>query len=282
MQHPDGQQWVREAGRRQIVNNSPVVSGRLVVFVLAALVLVVAGGLIWYKRQPQLKTLPFTLQTGTGLMYLVPAGPTLHGADNERAVVPAFYIDQTEVTNAQYARFCSKTGHPLPPGFPSDRPGYPAVNITISDATEFASWAGKRLPDPIEWEKAARGSRGGKYPWGDSADPSRANVSDNPKLPRELLPADSMPQYASPSRALHMVGNAAEFVRNSYPPDPASLERFRAILKPPPGQREPWFTIRGGSYRKTLAESAPWLAGLVPGRYSAPDIGFRCAKDPDR
>jgi formylglycine-generating enzyme required for sulfatase activity len=258
------------------------VSGRLVVLGLAVLVFIVAGGLIWYKRQPQTQTLPFTLQTSTGLMDLVPAGPTLYGPANERAVVPAFYIDQTEVTNADYVRFCQAAGHALPPGFPPDRPGYPVVNVTISDASAFAKWAGKRLPDPIEWEKAARGSRGGKYPWGDSPDPSRANVSDNQALLRQLLPADSMPQHASPSRALHMVGNVAEFVRNSYPPDAAAVEHFRQILKPPPDPREPWFTVRGGSYLKPLSASAPWIPAAAPARYYAADIGFRCAEDPER
>jgi formylglycine-generating enzyme required for sulfatase activity len=259
-----------------------MVSGRVVVAFVGAAVLAVVSGLIWYKRQPQLRTLPFTLQTDTGLMYLVPAGNVLHGPSDQRAVVPAFYIDQTEVTNEQYARFCRATAHPLPPGFPAGRGTLPVVNVTISDADAFAKWAGKRLPDAIEWEKAARGSRGGRYPWGDTADPARANVSDNPNVPRELLPADSMPQQASPSRALHMVGNAAEFVRNTYRPDAETIERFRRILKPPPEPREPWFTVRGGSYLRTLAESAPWIAVPVPGRYFAPDIGFRCAKDPPR
>jgi formylglycine-generating enzyme required for sulfatase activity len=264
------------------MESSRTVSGRLVVWIIAALVLVVAGGLIWYKRQPQLKTLPFTLQTPTGLMYLVPAGPVFHGPKDERAVVPAFYIDQTEVTNEQYARFCQAAGHELPPDFPSGEPALPVVNITISDADAYAKWAGKRLPDSIEWEKAARGSRGGKYPWGDAADPTRANVADNPNLPRQLLPADSMPQYASPSRALHMVGNVAEFVRNTYRPTAEDVRKFSGLLQALPKGREPWFTIRGGSYLRPLAESAPWIASPVPGRYRAADAGFRCAKDPPR
>jgi hypothetical protein len=102
---------------------------------------------------------------------------------------------------------------------------------------------------------------------------------DNPNLPRELLPADSMPQQASPSRALHMVGNAAEFVRNTYRPTPQDVDRFRSVQQAP---GESWFTIRGGSFRSTLSESAPWTGTGVPGRYRAPDVGFRCAKDPPR
>lgn len=253
-----------------VTNQPRTVSGRKVVAALAILVTCVAGGLILYKRRPQVQTLPFTLQTETGTMYLVPAGRTLHGPDNTQAVVPAFYIDQTEVRNEHYARFCRETGHPLPPDFPADKPEYPVVNVTIADATAYAKWAGKRLADPIEWEKAARGSRGGKYPWGDAAEPSRANVSDNPELQgKGPLPADSMPQHASPSRALHMVGNVAEYVR---------------IPVPPPDGRgnEPWYTTRGGSYLQTLAESAPWIPRATPMSYRSPAVGFRCAKDPPR
>lgn len=255
---------------RTVTYRPKTVSGRKVVAALAILAGSVVGGLVLYKQRPQMKTLPFVLKTDTGTMYLVPAGATLHGADNTPAVVPAFYIDQTEVTNGAYSRFCQETGHPLPPDFLSDRPGDPVVNVTIADATSFAKWAGKRLPDPIEWEKAARGSRGGKYPWGDAADPRRANVRDNPDLRGErALPADSMPQHASPSRALHMVGNVAEYVRIPVPPPDGS-------------GGEPWYTVRGGSFRRTLAESAPWIPLPVPMSYRAADVGFRCAKDPPR
>ncbi len=264
-------------------SSSRGLSGRLVTAVVGAVVLATAGGLIWYKRQPQLRTLPFTMQTDTGLMYLVPAGAVLQGPKDERSVVPAFYIDQTEVTNEAYRRFSTATGHPLPREFPADKPEFPVVNVNIVDATAFCKWAGKRLPDPIEWEKAARGSRGGKFPWGDSADPSRANVADNPVLKGAgLLPADSMPQHASPSRALHMVGNAAEFVRNTFVPNPEAVAHYRGVMTPPPGPHEPWYTVRGGSFRRTLTESAPWVPESVPVRWSAPDIGFRCAKDPGR
>jgi formylglycine-generating enzyme required for sulfatase activity len=253
------------------------VSGKLVVAIIGLLAIGTAAGLIWYKRQPQLRTLPFTLQTDTGTMYLVPSGTFRHGAGaGQEAAVPAFYIDQTEVTNEAYARFARATGRELPPGFPAAGPEYPVVNVTVTDAMEFCKWAGKRLPDAIEWEKAARGTRGHRFPWGDSDDVRRANVSDNTELrERGLLPADSMPQNAAPSRALHMAGNAAEFVRTLAAPDPDWSGTA-------PPANEPWFPVRGGSYRRPMTEASGWSSVAVPVRHRADDIGFRCAKDPSR
>ena len=241
------------------------IRGPIVVWVLAASVALVSIGLIWYKQRPQLRTLPFTLSTPTGKMYLVPSGAFFHGPDGkERAVVPSFYIDATEVTVEHFRRFCQATGHPQPPGLAAAKPEYPVVNVTVEDAEAFAKWAGKRLPDSLEWEKAARGTRGAQFPWGENAEVRRANVLGTTAVPyRGLLPADSMPQHASPARALHMAGNAAEWTRTSVREAP----------------RRPSFVVRGGSYLQSLDEARVWRERVVYGGERAPDIGFRCAKD---
>ncbi|HYO81738.1 MAG TPA: SUMF1/EgtB/PvdO family nonheme iron enzyme [Bryobacteraceae bacterium] len=244
------------------------VSGPLVAAFVVVLVLVASAGLIWYKRQPSLKTLPFTLDTGSGKMYLVPAGVFRHGPQaSETAVVPAFYIDATEVTVAQFRLFCEAARHSPPPGLDTSSPELPVVNVTVEDAAAFAKWAGKRLPDSLEWEKAARGTRGAAYPWGDTAEPRRANVLGSPAVSAQgLLPADSMPQHASPARALHMAGNAAEWTRTS---DPGHIDG-------------PAFHVRGGSFLQPLSAAAAWKVVATPGVRRAPDLGFRCAKDPPR
>jgi serine/threonine-protein kinase len=257
-------------------------SGRNLVIALLLIIAAVAGGLIWYNRPKSTAPLAVTLQTETGLMLLVDGGRFLHGPKKETAIVPPFYMDQTEVTNEAYARFCQNTNRPLPTGFPKDRVDYPVVNVTIADATAYARWAGKRLPDALEWEKAARGVEGKVFPWSDEPDPSRANVADNPKTSKGLVPADSMPEGASPFKLLHMAGNALEYVRNEITPSVEAVDRFSKILQPPPAINEPWYSIKGGSFALPLAAAVPWEWSAVPARFSGADIGFRCVKDPAR
>ena len=122
------------------------------------------------------KKLAETITAKSGEMVLVPAGHFLFGKEKTDAQTAAYYIDKTEVTNQAYAKFAKATGHPLPPDFPSDKPNYPVVNVTIDDAEAFAKWAGERLPSAREWEKAARGTDGRDFPWGNEADPSKANI----------------------------------------------------------------------------------------------------------
>jgi eukaryotic-like serine/threonine-protein kinase len=220
------------------------------------------------------------LSTPTGEMVLVPAGQFLAGKDKAPASLPDYYIDKTKVTTAAYGRFCREKGRPLPAGFPEDKPGLPAVSITFTDAQAFCGWAGKRLPTGLEWEKAARGTDGRAYPWGDQRDPQRANVADNPSLSEHVLaPVQSFTNGASPYGALQMAGNAFEFTDAMRPPSPGAISAFSKLLTPPPTAEEPWYEMRGGAYDIPLVENVTWEWGNVPARYKAPDIGFRCAKD---
>jgi eukaryotic-like serine/threonine-protein kinase len=193
---------------------------------------------------------------------------------------PAFYIDRTEVTNEAYARFCKERQRPLPPEFRQDRPDYPVVNITIVDAQEFGKWAQKRLPNRIEWEMAARGHDRHAYPWGDSHDPSFANVADNKRLSsHELMPVYSFKPGASPYGVMQMAGNAWEFVDELITPSAGAMQAFAKLITPPPTADEPWYTMCGGSFDIPLVQKLAVEWSAVPARHRAQNIGFRCAKD---
>lgn len=254
------------------------VNGKHLVAAMIAVIAVVAGGLMFQGRPKSNASLLPILRTETGDMVLIPAGRFLHGANRETAIVPGFYIDRTEVSNGAYRRFCKETGEPIPPQVADGPANFPVAGIEISGATAFAKWAGKRLPDAMEWEKAARGTDGRQYPWGSEADSKRANVSDDASN-AAAVPVDAFPEGASPFGVLNMIGNVAEFVRNDVVPNAEARSLYRELLKPPPGQGEPWFSVKGGSFKQRLAESLPWTWSPVPVRWKAANIGFRCVKD---
>jgi eukaryotic-like serine/threonine-protein kinase len=225
------------------------------------------------------KELPATLAMESGDMLLVATGAFLSGQEKTSTTLAAYYIDRTEVANAAYARFCAAKGRPLPPGFAADRPNDPIANVTFVDAQEFAKWAGKRLPTAMEWEKAARGPDGRSYPWGDEADSSRANVSDNKSAGRAVMSVNAFDSWPSPYRTINMTGNVWEFVDELKTPSEQAVKSLAQILKPPPTAAEPWYAIRGGAFDRPLAHGVVYEWMSIPARFSAPDIGFRCAKN---
>ena len=216
-----------------------------------------------------------------------------------RVSLDAFYIDRFEVMNKQFERFVRATGHrttaeregwawariqkdgkwqtdrvngaswraPSGPGStaPSD---HPVVQVSWEDAAAYCLWAGKRLPTEAEWEKAARGSDGRRYPWGETWDPSRANGN---MTVRTTTPVGSYPSGASPYGAYDMAGNVAEWVQDWFGPYDSSADRN------PTGPSAGRFrVIRGGSW-----SIDPWdlrsavRSGSVP-TYRSYNVGFRC------
>ena len=246
-------------------------------------VLILAGGYFAMRPKPSAPAgLAPIITTSTGVMVLVPAGDFEFGQDKQHDSLPAFYIDKTEVTNAAYQQFCNATGRPLPEKFPADQPNLPVVWVSIIDAHAFAQWAGKRLPTSREWEKAARGTDGRAFPWGNENDPSRANMKDPSRGSTESKGLQSVTDFqngASPFGALQMVGNAWEFVEGVVQPSQESIENFRHQMKDPPGPNEPWYTVRGGGFDVPFSPAVVWDSTTVPARWIAPNLGFRCAKD---
>jgi len=278
-----------EAPRAQSAQGSQSAPGAgwrwIAIAVAGVLILGVAGGVyVWMRRQQPLAP---AILTSTGAMVLVQGGPAKLGGDNTVTAVAAFYIDRTEVANREYRRFCRATHRQEPAGLAEGQADLPAVNVTFGDAKAFAAWAHKRLPTAMEWEKAARGGNGQKFPWGDEFRSDAANLLPERGAQGHLMPVASHLESASPCGALNMLGNVWEWVDTAASAPPASEFGGLPRLDPPLSASEPWYQIRGGSYAVHPADGPEaarflWDVTPFPARASANDIGFRCAIDADK
>ncbi len=154
------------------------------------------------------------------LMVYVPAGEFRMGRNGHALETPAhlvtlndFWLDQTEVTNAQY-RKCIDAGKCATSIYADDsrynRDAQPVAGISPDEADAYCRWAGARVPTEAEWEYAARGRAGHEYPWGDGWETRRANTNDGGA--GTLLPVGSYPDGVSWCGALDMAGNVWEWV----------------------------------------------------------------------
>lgn len=192
-----------------------------------------------------------------------------------------FYIDKTEVTNADYQKFIEATGHPAPTSWPNGRfePGkelFPVTGVTLADAEAYAKWAGKRLPTEEEWEVAAHGRTPTAFPWGNAFDPSRANVkASGLGVPVRV---GTYPAGASPFGVLDMTGNVWEWTASEAKLYPGSTEKPPTWDKPlAPGVKLQ--IIRGGACTEDTKRCTTTYRNWVPSDFSARELGFRCAKD---
>ena len=198
-----------------------------------------------------------------------------HESPRHRVHLDAFYIDRYEVTNAQYQRFVDATNRRKPaisdPAFAG--PTQPVVGVTWNDADAYCKWAGKRLPTEAEWEKAARGPEGRRYPWGDEWDERRAN--GNRRLTK-TTPVGSYPDGASPYGIHDMAGNVWEWVADWY--GSGTYERSGRTQNPTGPRTGDRKVLRGGSAfdGPEGLRSANRLAYLPTDQDG--NVGCRCAK----
>lgn len=192
-----------------------------------------------------------------------------------------FYIDKTEVTNADYLKFIKATGHPAPASWVGGRfePGkelFPVTGVTLSDAEAYARWAGKRLPTEEEWEAAAHGRTPTVFPWGNTFDPGRANVKAS-----DLGAPVRVGTYlagASPFGVLDMTGNVWEWTASEAKLYPGSQEKPPSWDKPlEPGVQLQ--IIRGGAFTEETKRCTTTYRNWVPSNFKARELGFRCAQD---
>ncbi|MBM3320033.1 MAG: SUMF1/EgtB/PvdO family nonheme iron enzyme, partial [Candidatus Eisenbacteria bacterium] len=137
------------------------------------------------------------------------------GAGDERPqhrlALEAFWIGKYPVTQALYRRFREETGSPAAGSLKTGRDDHPVVNVSWQDAVALCQWAGVQLPSEAEWEKAARGTDGRRYPWGNQWESGRCNVGTAGTSPVGNYPGDK-----SPYGCFDMAGNVSEWTRSLY------------------------------------------------------------------
>jgi formylglycine-generating enzyme required for sulfatase activity len=246
---PGGTPFPPREGGQGVRSDSPVLPQRLASLGYVAR----ANGTVEYILPP---------------LCTVPAGEFLMGSDpnkdsasygderpQHRVKLPAYQVARFPVTVAEYACFV-RTGHAEPKSPYNQltwkaqlegRPDHPVVNVAWPDAVAYAAWLAKqarrpwRLPSEAEWEKAARGTDGRIYPWGDAFDKSRCNTREGGR--GATTPVGSYPHGASPCGAKEMVGNAWEWTSSDFTGYPYTPDGGRET-SPNPGNK----VRRGGSW----------------------------------
>ena len=256
----------------------------LAIGVTAASILFVGVYAYWRSREAQLGTAG---KDGAPAV-IVPAGSFTMG-DNEdsprrEVYLSGFYIDKYEATVSRYAEFLKTTGGVKPPEqweeARLDSAGeLPVVGVDWHDADAYCRWAGKRLPSEAEWEKAARGVDGRRYPWGnDEAVSGRANFgksSSESAYQGGLLAVSGREAGQSPYGAQDLAGNASEWVADWY------AEGFaRGDVRNPKGPASgAGKVIRGGGWYDPPDRLKSSRRMYASPENRADDLGFRCASD---
>jgi formylglycine-generating enzyme required for sulfatase activity len=205
----------------------------------------------------------------------VAAGPFLFGERKEpRDVAQPYEISQFPITNAQYKRFLdANPDYPVPFSekeearpynwdqrtrtYPAGQDNYPVVLVSWQDAHAFCAWAGCRLPSELEWEKAARGTTGQTYPWGEAWAPGRYCHSQECGF-TQITAVDKFPEGVSPYGVWDMMGNVGEWTDDKA--------------------ENGWQIVRGGS--RLIVRGNAYAAFRLSYRPSARSshIGFRVAR----
>jgi formylglycine-generating enzyme required for sulfatase activity len=228
---------------------------------------------------------------GASLVY-VPAGTFLMGwnygdpgeTTEHKVNLDAFWMDLTEVTNQMYA-VCVSAGACTPPaetksykraayyGSP-EFAAFPVVYVSWQQASDYCTWAGRRLPSEAEWEFAARGQDQRLFPWGKN-EPVR-ELANYSLFNKDTTQVGLYPTGASPFGVLDMAGNVSEWVADWY------IENYysKSPQDNPAGPAEGMVkAFRGGSFANQADKIRTTRRGFDAPAYVNPSLGFRCAQD---
>ncbi len=226
------------------------------------------------NARPMIETKPFEPET-----IMIPAGPFLLGSDDDgeaekprhTIILPAYRIGKTPITNRQYAEFLKRNKRqeePKQAGWflrqpPSGKLDHPVVGISWHDARAYGTWLSQatgrtyRLPTEAEWEKAACGPGGRRYPWGEAWADQRCNVGSN-----DTTPVTTYPDGASPYSCLDLLGNVQEWTQTIWGTDENASD-YTYPYDPNDGREDPEAKSyngrvlrihRGGSFRSAATQ----------------------------
>ena len=221
-------------------------------------------------------------------MVLVNAGGFTRGIDNTKnenfsdegpakmIYLSSYYIDKFEVSNSKYTEFIIATDHPAPAYWDHrqlNQPSQPVTGVNWFDSDTYCRWANKRLPTEAEWEKAARGKRPVKYPWGNTPpDSSKLNYNEDIK---KTTAVGSFENGKSDYGIYDLSGNVAEWVNDWHYPE---YYLFSPKENPPGPETGKYKIIRGGSWRHNAEDvNLTYRNATTPVNRST-SIGFRCAR----
>ncbi len=204
--------------------------------------------------------------------------------ERHRTWVSAYGIDRTEVTNADYRR-CVLAGACLPSRLPADEPRFsapslPVAGLTWREARAYCRFARGRLPTEAEWERAARGADGRRFPWGHFYNDRLANHGQVGLRPDTVdgfayaAPVGSFPGGASPYGLLDMAGNVAEWTADFYAPDDLHVSH---AVDPHGADQGGLRVIRGGSFRTPAYMTRTTARDAAGEGQARADVGVRCA-----
>ena len=221
-------------------------------------------------------------------MILVPEGVFTRGSDDggfdekpqQEIYLDAFYVDKYEVTVKDYNTFRKNAAY-VKPSFPFlqgdaktlETPTFPVVGVSWLDSVNYCKWAGKRLLTEAEWEKAARGTHGLKFPWGNKFLEQRANLAGKHDGFEFMAPVGSFPMGRSVYGVHDMSGNVSEWVQDIYDQFYYQSAPMMHPIGPDQGKNR---VYRGGSWdsRSVDLRSSKRFAA-TEGRKDAV-LGFRC------